>query len=198
MNLVEEFWFCSPVWFVDIPEINTEQIKMYCLSEETKYDGRKYSNIGGWQGDDFILNTLPVFDELNNVIKICLKELELKYDIKENCEFYADNSWININRYKDYNKSHFHRFSVLSSVFYVDVTDESSVITFETPNILQSSFEDPSYFNHRSGLTLTEISYPAQNNRLIFFPSWLKHRVAPNMSNNPRISIATNYGIRLR
>ena len=80
--------------------------------------------------------------------------------------------WYNINGYDCYNKLHLHNVEKgYSGVFYIDVPDK------DMGNLY---FEDGT-------------EYKPIPNRLILFPTDLKHGVKPNQSNQKRISMSFNY-----
>ena len=80
--------------------------------------------------------------------------------------------WYNVNGYGCYNKLHLHNMEEgYSGVFYIDVPDK------DMGNLY---FEDGT-------------EYEPIPNRLILFPTDLKHGVKPNQSNQKRISMSFNY-----
>ena len=102
------------------------------------------------------------------------------------------NFWININEYKDYNITHKHPGALISGVYYVKTPKDCGNIIFEHPSeSFQSEWRmTPSdYNNYNSGTWWL----PSEENNLYLFPSWLKHRVEPNLNKNEnRISISFN------
>ena len=80
--------------------------------------------------------------------------------------------WYNVNGHGCYNKLHLHNVEEgYSGVFYIDVPDK------DMGNLY---FEDGT-------------EYEPIPNRLILFPTDLKHGVKPNQSNQKRISMSFNY-----
>ena len=102
-----------------------------------------------------------------------LKELQTIVE-KEIPEYTFQSLWINSNGYGDYNDMHFHepkRVDAISGVYYVDVPDKNMGAIY---------FED-------------ETEYEPKENKLLLFPSYLKHGVRKNKSKFERVSIAFNY-----
>lgn len=109
--------------------------------------------------------------------------------IKTDCEFYITNSWKNEN-YKGQNHSlHNHANSILSGVYYIDVENSESSISF-------NRMASPYYMNFKSkeytGFNSMEWTIPVENNMLILFPSSLYHQVRLNQTEHVRRSIAFN------
>jgi len=102
-----------------------------------------------------------------------------------------DSLWININEHKDYNLIHDHFFSKISGVFYVKAPKKCGNIVFSNNSNMRYYIKNESintYNNYNSSIC----SFPALENTLYLFPSWLKHYVEPNLSNESRISISFN------
>ena len=97
--------------------------------------------------------------------------------------------WVNINGYKDYNQEHFHPYYIISGIYYVNVNDQSGELKLHKNDSLHlmSLINTTKEFN-----LFTSNSYliKPKNNMLILFPSWIKHSVMPNLSQEKRISIA--------
>ena len=102
-----------------------------------------------------------------------LKELQMSVE-KLIPEYTFQSLWVNSNGYGDYNDMHIHepkRVDGISGVYYVDVPDKNMGAIY---------FEDGT-------------QYEPKNNRLLLFPSYLKHGVRKNESKFERVSLAFNY-----
>jgi uncharacterized protein (TIGR02466 family) len=168
--------------------LNLDEMVKYCLSIKRKTKSVNISNQGGWQspplqGDHLVLNSL--FIEILKAAEQYRKIISYKYPLK------LVNLWINVNGYKDYNVEHIHANSVLSGAFYL--TSNNSDIVFINPS--------SKFINYEWGNNVIE-NYNEYNspvwsikpleNDLLLFPSWLSHRVEPNLSKKNRISISFN------
>jgi uncharacterized protein (TIGR02466 family) len=180
--------FKQPIAIIKLNEDLNELLK-YCLSVKQEQEGRKFSNSGGFQSNDIDLNTPNIsslIEKINSNSNIFLKNIFLfKHDIS------VDNLWININEHKDYNRLHEHPKSILSGVFYVKALENSGNIMFVNDSNIKYYINDNlinDFNNYNSGMW----SLPAVENTLYLFPSWLKHYVEPNLSNESRISISFN------
>ena len=112
-------------------------------------------------------------------------------------ELVIQNMWININEFKDYNKSHTHPNAHWSGVYYIKTPENCGNIIFESPahdimdhTYYATKFKDQNVYN-----SITHWQ-EAKENILYIFPGWLKHRVEPNLSDENRISISFNIGLK--
>ena len=103
------------------------------------------------------------------------------------------NIWLNVNGPGSYNHLHNHAGSILSGVYYVKATPEQGNIFFERGDNAEyflPPMEKPNYF------TSTATTYKSMTDAIYIFPGWLKHSVQPNLTQDDRISISFNYGVK--
>lgn len=184
-----------PIWKTDLKNLNIKQIESYCVELQKKdKQGRKRSNVGGWQSQNLQglhepLN--PLFNEILNNAESFAQTISIKTPLK------FDNVWININGYKDYHIPHIHPQSIFSGVFYVKVpkTKESGGnIDFPHPSYQLMGYDWlPSIKEKDNVYNAASWWLESIENRLYIFPSWLVHGVEPNMSKKEkRIAISFN------
>jgi|688.fasta_scaffold630023_2 uncharacterized protein (TIGR02466 family) len=180
--------FKQPVAIIKLNE-NLNELLKYCLSIKKTQKGRKLSNSGGFQSNNIDLKTSNIsslIEKINLNSNTFLKKVFLsKHNIS------VINLWININEYKDYNILHEHPNSILSGVFYVKAPENSGSIVFKNDSDIRY------YMNYEltddlNNYNASMWSFPALENNLYLFPSWLKHYVEPNLSNESRVSISFN------
>jgi|TARA_Y100000114_G_scaffold156074_2_gene181948 uncharacterized protein (TIGR02466 family) len=175
--------------YVENLKLNNKSILQYCKKLNKDDVGETVSNIGGWHSSnikDAHIKLQNLYNQITEKANIFAKKIGKKNQIK------IDKIWININKYKDYNQTHFHPHCFLSGVYYVNVFDKGGSIVFDNPAqdlIVNNWKNDMSNFN-----TVNSCVYRLIPNvgDLILFPSWLKHRVEPNMTNKERVSISFN------
>lgn len=112
--------------------------------------------------------------------------------LKLNCEFVISTSWVTKVVKNSYSQIHCHKNSFYSGVLYFgDYSSESSgKIEFNTPLLPFTDFLIiPEEFNIFNSLIW---NLPPQKNRLIFFPSYLQHRITEHSDMNVRYSLAFN------
>lgn len=168
--------------------LNLNELNNYCINYEKNNKGRRISNLTGFQSEDLVNDSeilKYLVDEILNLINYVGKKY---YKFKNNLAL--SNIWFNINRFKDSNKVHSHYPSLLSGVFYSKIPKNSGNLTFNV--------DDLNY--HLMNLNLSEknvynsydYSLPPEEGFLHIFPSWLKHEVGPNLSQEERISFSFN------
>lgn len=90
-------------------------------------------------------------------------------------------SWFNRLEKNGSVDAHRHERSVISGAYYPKCDNGSAPLKFESP--LQSYAMNMNFIKQTRFSTYTEVFMPSDG-LLILFPSWLKHSVPPNQSNN--------------
>jgi uncharacterized protein (TIGR02466 family) len=187
-----EFWF--PQQIIVCQDLQFEKIKNnfidYCKKKQKEdLNGRVHSNCLGWQSKD-ILDSDFVFEYLNETIKQCLTS---QFDFKSETNFKINNFWINISQKYASNDYHIHNGSDYSGCFYIQCQKKSGEIKLN-PNLnfntdwmdfLTDRYKD-TYHIHSS------VSFEPKEGMMLFFPSYLMHKVNNNLENKERISISFN------
>ena len=167
-------------------------IETLCQQERRKNSkGVIKSNLGGWQSDNIIYPDSPFFF-LQDIEKICQ---EVAKDVlKINKSVFLNNAWININQKNDLNQVHTHPNNILSGVYYVKTPEKCGNIIFRHPgfDMMERDWEDIVSDSDHNVYNSDTWWLPAKANTLYIFPSWIKHLVGPNMSDDERISISFN------
>jgi len=164
-------------------------LKGLCESiySKTKDFNNKKSNVNGWQSSN-IIEVVP--EEFKNSIITLANSYAKSIHLNKNLKI--SNMWINRNPPKSYNKEHFHPHCLFAGVYYVTVPENSGSIRFNTPaehmvyDWHSRNFDEFNEFN-------SDVWWlPVDDNIMHIFPSWLKHDVTMNESNDTRISISFN------
>jgi uncharacterized protein (TIGR02466 family) len=173
--------FFTPIWCKSI-NIDIDSIAEKCLRIEQEFPGNVISNEGGYQSPNISIEEhLPLLgDAMHSPMSEVVNEASLSLALAE--------SWININRMGHYNTAHVHPNNVLSAVIYIRTPKDSGEIFFEnpTPAVHYPIDSSKEIFNGNFWIQ------PKPGDMLIF-PSYLRHYVGMNKSNDPRISIALNF-----
>ena len=145
--------------------------------------------------DDSGFQTPNLFDEylfkdLFSNVKPFVNAISDKWGI--NKELDLVNCWVHVNKKYDYGMSHVHPEGLISGIYYVKVPSNSGNIVFERPDNQELFFEGDivNPYNYKF------FSHVPVEGMLILFPSWLKHKVQQNITEDAgdeRISIAFNY-----
>jgi uncharacterized protein (TIGR02466 family) len=149
-------------------------------------------NVGGNKTsvDNYVLNR----PELAGLKAFLQAQIELFghriLKVKTQCQFYITQSWVNVNEKGTQHHLHAHQNSLISGVFYLD--GDNSPIVFQRPATHNLFGNTHLQFEELTLLNSGEIHFPARRNRAMLFPSTTVHRVLPNKTDTPRISLAFN------
>jgi uncharacterized protein (TIGR02466 family) len=156
--------------------------------------GNYLSNRGGFQS--YNIENIKILNETCAMLIAHLENyLSCFEEVKNKIEVTLINCWINENYKHSYNVPHVHPDSSFSGVFYlktnlncgnIDFYNENQIINFNTE--YEKLFPNSSDFHSVYSLLPT-------NNDLIIFPSYLKHGVSENLSDESRVSISFNLKI---
>jgi len=185
--------FSSPIASLNL-DFDTETIQNYCY--ETKFEniGVQISNIDGWQSDDLVFP-----NPLNNIAQTACNVGQTYFENlngKKEYQTFLDNMWININPKGGYNMPHIHPKTFVSGVVYVKTPQNCGKIWFMHPSdAIEYDWLSKPYWKEYIENTSRLYYMNVQPKMLYIFPSWLKHGVEPNTSDEDRISISFNIGL---
>ena len=180
--------FPTEVYEDEILNINNDILKNECLQlQKFSPNGVSVSNTGGWQSSSFEKPISSEIEKLIDQIVIRLEKIYKDYNITRRPKLL--NYWININSPGNYNISHNHTLSFFSCVYYVKVPENSGDLIIERAD---DSAYFIQYFEEINQHGAQAILFDTAENKLVCFPSWVKHSVGQNLSNDTRISIAFN------
>ena len=165
----------------------------FCYQERKRNPiGVSISNRGGWQSDLFYYNA-------DNILVSLIKEEIVAYFQDNNIwksgtTMKFSTAWININKRRDFNRSHHHADSTLSGVFWIKTSEKCGKILFDSPNSFEQGTEMKCYNEEiKNSVNLFEdYSYIPTEGRMLIFPSHLLHLVEINESRQDRISSSFN------
>lgn len=176
--------------FIATEKMPNQNILSDIYDLRSKDEGINVSNEGGWHSKDITLLFKDLFLQIEHRCNTLLSD----FDIAGNSKI--SSSWININKFKDFNRTHVHPGSFFSGVFYVKVPENSGSLIFENPNQLaNNNFYGLKLLNNNMINSTTYEFCPTEND-LVVFNSHLPHFVKANYSNEDRISIAFNAVIK--
>ena len=181
--------FAVPLFYVEL-DLDVVSIEKFCQEYRDNNEGRVVSNVGGYQS-----NNLPTDNKhINSLVDQIVKHSNIfseSYSLK--IKNVISTMWLNINGYKDSNGLHLHSLSIFSGLYYVKTPKDCGSIVFENP---AADIMDYAHcvmnFTEFNKYNSSYHWMPAKENILYIFPSWLKHKVEPNMNNDERISISFN------
>jgi uncharacterized protein (TIGR02466 family) len=143
---------------------------------------------GNWQTDQ-TLHKLPEVSDLMDAFLSAsagiLTELEVEYR-----EIEISGCWANISPKGAVHLPHSHPNNYLSGIYYVHTADGADSVTFYDPSDINGIFAPQ--LRAANKYNYKEYTIPAKPGRLVVFPSWLRHGVPENTSDQFRISISFN------
>lgn len=187
----EEIMFFYPVYTSILDDIDNDKIEKEVLEKRKTDSGVSYSNVGGWHSnnidlkDEFFSNSET--KKLVDAVENGADHLYYLWQIKKDPEL--QNFWFNVNEKRDINESHSHPGSYFSFCYYVKTNKDSGPIEFLRDDA-SAHYEMQAITNRYTFTTYTINPTPGL---LVAFPSYIRHRVLPNMSEEVRISIAFNF-----
>jgi len=169
----------------DAEDLNKQLLNSIYALREKDNDGLErshYKGLGGWHSHNNLHKT-EAFAEIKNRFLSTAKEIEkmMGYDPRKSLKIHT--MWSIINPPGSANKSHIHPGSDWSGVYYVHAPEKAGQISFQDPRAAQL-MSLPSYKPNQKRVkeAWTSVQYQPTPGRLLIFPSWLYHSVAPNMS----------------
>jgi uncharacterized protein (TIGR02466 family) len=189
--LEEHLMFEYTSYSTFLENIDNKKIEKEILLYKEQDAGRRLSNLGGWQSNnieiesDFFKNS-----ETKNLLQMVCASAEYLYGLWGiSTSPKLSNFWFNINEKKDVNESHSHPNNYFSFCYYVKAKENSGELVFIRDDNF-SHYEIPATMNR---YTFESYMFLPSPGLLVGFPSYIKHRVNPNMNDETRISIAFNF-----
>jgi len=191
--------FYSPLWREDLkatmpdwPQQRDAMLtKVYAL--EAAEQGVEKTNFGGWQSSDDIYVHAEFGWILNQVMRL---SNSVAPRFSPELQFNNGHIWANINRRADFNAVHTHPISLLSGVVYLKAEQEAQ----GTIQFFDSREGSPTtHWNCFAAAVSTRTEFTdhvhteiASEGVILFFPSWLRHWVTPNLTDDDRVSLSFN------
>jgi uncharacterized protein (TIGR02466 family) len=184
--------FTVPVASTDL-EFDLEKAKNYCYEMKSQSNGRTVSNRKGFQSTDLQFPN-PLSDIAQNVCNASQSYFEHLNGSKIHRTF-LDNMWINISPKGAYNTIHGHPNCFMSGVLYLKTPENCGKIWFVHPSEVLEYDWKGHYWKEYNSHTSAFVYHKVIEKRCYLFPSWLKHGVEENNSEEDRISISFNIRI---
>tara|TARA_A100001011_G_scaffold36802_2_gene34959 strand:+ start:384 stop:1037 length:654 start_codon:yes stop_codon:yes gene_type:complete len=185
-----ELWFPTVIWETELDNESKVEINSEILNYLDPYLKNKKLS----QSNIIISETNMHEDKktknLNHFLNRAVFEY-LKFFNLEHHDFFISGCWANVSRTNFVHYNHSHQNNFISGVYYVQTTkDKSDQIHFNDPReqnkVLLPQPSKQTKFNTTGAVC------KAKSGVAYLFPSWLRHEVPVNTSNDERISIAFN------
>ncbi len=176
-------------------EINHELLKYIYKLKEMNEEGLERSNINGWHSENFNLKDK---DSVQHKFLMSLKNYI--FDVFKNYGWDIDpkkivctDMWAIINKKNSFNLIHTHPNSYLSAAYYVKAPENCGKFLVENPNPV-SNHSHPK-ISEETEFNSTIRGLDVKEGDLLFFPSYLPHKVGKNLSDEDRVVISFNINI---
>ena len=168
---------------------------IYELQKEST-SGQIKSNRGGWHSKNFRLTDKNSIQfkfgiELQKYILRTFQTLGWK---TENKNISINSMWAIINKKNDFNVIHTHPNSYLSAAYYVSAPKNCGKFQIENLNIAKRHSYPEVLKNNELNAQVAGIEVAEGD--LLIFPGYLPHKVAMNESDEDRIVVSFNVGIK--
>ena len=189
--------FPVPIEMAKLSKIDNDSLVNYAYSLKDKNDGRIVANKGGFQSNNLNFNDISglMVQILSHISAYCGK-----LNLKKNTTINYTNAWLNINGQHDYNMNHTHN-GFISGVYYVRCNDSNGNLYFRNPNPVDFDWgkDIEIYEDFKDNIVAADTwDFVPKEGDLYLFPSWAKHGVLSNTTNNNRISISFNISNKSR
>lgn len=209
-------WY-DMLWHENFPN-ECEGLLQTCvdLANSDMMGGNKISNMGGYQSYSNI-HEMEQFARLKEIIEIQFKQLHEEFELVDQVEPEILNMWFNINPPGAHNRYHRHvnppsvdriaSSAIWSGTFYVNVPEDSGDLVFHNGR------EDYTFMTHEPAIVrIPEVfmknpsnkhirplyRVKPQNGDMYFWMADMIHGVEQNKSNETRLSISFNIGLKLK
>ena len=151
---------------------------------EENAGGSEYYNR---QSENTFVLDLPELVNIRNFIKFKLDEYALNI-MGSPDDLVITQSWLNRNGLGEHHHDHTHPNSIISGVWYPQISKELPPIQFRSEQVRQISLKIEKF----NAFNSTTFMLPMNAGELIIFPSSLPHSVPKNINKEERISLSFN------
>ncbi|MEE3718795.1 TIGR02466 family protein [Tumidithrix elongata RA019] len=190
-------WFPTAVWNFDLDtheKLNQDLLSAIYAEKQRDAQGVNWSNSLGWHSVDNLHQKHP-FKPLMDIVLTNATEVAncLAWDLSK-YTVTVNNCWALVNGKFSSNFLHNHPNSLLSGAYYVQAAEECGGLFFRDPREVTHMTMPP--LTELTPWTLQKVTYKPIPGRMIIFPSWLLHGVEPNLSEDERVTVSFNLGLR--
>lgn len=165
--------------------LNTALLKL--VREDRQNDPRglrrsSYAELGGWHSQA-MLHKNPAYADLLAYVHRCGELISESSGYDPRYSLQVDTMWSIINPHGATNMAHIHPGSLWSGVYYIQAPKGCGNISFTDPrtaNVMSAAIYNPD--KPRIQETKTKITLTPEPGKIVIFPSWLYHAVAPNIA----------------
>lgn len=172
------------------------------LLEEEDAAGNAWCDAEGYDGYtsyaslDDLPERFPEFAELKKHLdKAAAKFARDHHWDMEGLSLSLDAIWVNILGEGGHHSGHIHPGSVISGTYYVSVPEGAGRIKFEDPR-LAMMMAAPQLKDDAPEEARRFVYVQPEAGQCLMWESWLRHEVMPGQTDEARISVSFNYGLK--
>ncbi len=188
LNMNRQVYFPTLVYSFqldDAERLNRSLIGLIHTEQERDREGIQRSNfrkLGGWHSHND-LHKDAGYDELTDSIHAASALISDDLGYHKGFQLRIGTMWSIINVPGSANRAHVHPGCTWSGVYYIQVPDGCGNIEFIDPRT-ENLMHQPRYVpnKRRPRHCWTKVNVTPKPGKMLIFPSWLYHSVAPNLS----------------
>lgn len=188
MGISEQLYFPTPVYTGRLgrgPELNPLLLDLIYQERERDSAGTQRSNyraLNGWHSH-INLHKEPPWAEFVAAIEGELAKLGEDSGYDPSYRLKVTSMWAIINGHGASNRAHIHPNCMWSGAYYIQTPDSCGDIEFVDPRTMHLMAQ-PRYIpkKKRKKSRWTKVKFTPEPGKLLIFPSWLYHSVAPNLT----------------
>jgi|SRR6056300_175444 uncharacterized protein (TIGR02466 family) len=189
MNNNIHFLFSTPIYTNSIrgQELENVQSEIQGIIKNFNFQDPWNNQRIGISGGDFTDNPLANLKNFKNSLSSIVGSYLKSLSEDQFISYSMEESWITKSVKYSYGHIHNHGDYDISGVYYFKTNGEDGNLFFENP-----VSESIASKIGRKNILKSTISYTPEVGKFILFPSWLKHGVDTNTTDNERISLSFN------
>lgn len=188
MGVTEQLYFPTPIytgWLRQASEINPQLLELIYTERERDAAGTQRSvfrELNGWHSE-IKLHLRPEFSDFVGAVENELDYISADSGYDPAYRLKITTMWAITNGYAGMNRSHVHPNADWSGVYYVQTPPRCGNIEFVDPRSVYLMTQ-PRFRRgvKRKKSRWTKVNFTPEPGKILFFPSWLYHSVAPNLT----------------
>ena len=190
LQLEEALYFPTQIFSTTLESatatsVNRNLTDLIYEEREKDSEGIQRSNfrsLGGWHSHNH-LHKDPEYADIVSLINACGESVCQRNQYKSETRLKIGTMWAIINPPGSSNRAHIHPGCLWSGVYYIATPEDCGNIEFIDPRT-QNLMTPPRFGikQKRPRHCWTKVNYTPTPGKLLIFPSWLYHSVAPNLS----------------
>ena len=187
--MIKEGFFPTIIYAEDF-KLDTNKIAQDIIQWSRQDSGVTKTNVNGWHSETNMHEKSEYKPLVNELFRMAHQIFEEEWLEREP---FLGNMWANINPFGGYNKPHVHPNALFSGVYYVKTPPNCGRLIGQDPRPGIQTCMPTRKKGQPPKHLWRDVHLQPQENRAIIFPAWLWHSVAPNQSNENRISVSFNF-----